>query len=138
MSWWCWRSSLPCWRHVAGEGAHGRRIGRHGDTASAAATGNATNGEALFKQSVIGQNPGCATCHSLDGSQLVGPSLQGIATRAGTRVQGQSAEQYIHTSMVDPDAFVVEGFTKGVMPSFKDALNDQQLNDLIAFLMTQK
>jgi mono/diheme cytochrome c family protein len=106
--------------------------------ATAAPSGNAASGEALFKQPTIGQNPGCGTCHSLDGSKLVGPSLQGIATRAGSSVQGQSAEQYIHTSIVDPNAHVVEDYTQGVMPSFKDALNDQQLNDLIAFLMTQK
>lgn len=105
---------------------------------SATASGNAANGEALYKQSTIGQNPGCGTCHSLDGSKLVGPSLQGIATRAGASVQGESAEQYIHTSIVDPNAHVVEGYTQGVMPSFKDALNAQQLNDLVAFLMTQK
>ena len=35
-------------------------------------------GKALFAQSVIGTQPGCSTCHSLDGSVIVGPSLQGI------------------------------------------------------------
>ncbi len=53
-------------------------------------------------------------------------------------MQGETAEQYIHTSIVDPNAHVVEGFTQGVMPSYKTAVNDTQLNDLVAYLLTLK
>jgi cytochrome c len=118
-------------------GGGGSASGGEQAAGGAAATGNAANGETLFKQSVIGQNPGCATCHSLDGSQLVGPTLQGIGTRAATRVEGQSAEQYTHASIVDPNAYVVEGFTQGVMPSYQD-LSEAQVNDLVAYLLTLK
>jgi L-cysteine S-thiosulfotransferase len=105
---------------------------------AAAAAGDPQAGAALFAQAAIGSNPGCKTCHTLDGTKLVGPSLQGIGTRAATRVQGETAEQYIHTSIVDPNAYVVEGFTAGVMPSFKTALDDTQLNNLVAYLLTLK
>jgi mono/diheme cytochrome c family protein len=105
---------------------------------SSGTTGNADNGKAIFSQAAIGSNPGCHTCHSLDGSQLIGPTLQGIASRAGTRVQGQSASDYIHASILDPNAYVVEGFAQGVMPTYKDALKDGDLNDLVAYLMTLK
>ena len=106
-------------------------------TTGSATAGNAANGETLFKQALIGKNPGCATCHSVDGKPLVGPTLQGVATRAGTRVSGETADQYLHKSMVDPNAFVVEGFVPGVMLSYKD-LTEQQLNDLVAYLQTLK
>ena len=106
--------------------------------ATTGGAGDAKAGEALFAQTTIGSNPGCKTCHSLDGSKLVGPSMQGIGTRAGTEVQGQSAQDYLHASIVDPNAHVVEGFTQGVMPSFKTALSDQQVNDLVAYLLTLK
>ncbi|MGE5601848.1 MAG: c-type cytochrome [Nitrososphaerales archaeon] len=106
--------------------------------AASGAAGDAKAGETLFASATIGSNPGCKTCHSIDGSKLVGPSLQGIATRAGSTVQGESAEQYIRTSITDPNAHVVEGFAQGVMPSFKTVLSDAQLNDLVAYLMTLK
>ncbi len=117
---------------VAACGGGGETSGTGGGAA-----GNASNGETLFKQALVGQNPGCATCHSVDGTQLVGPTLQGIAGRAATRVQGESAEQYLHQSMVEPNAYVVEGFVEGVMQSYK-GLSEAQLNDLVAYLLTLK
>ena len=40
-------------------------------------------------------NARCATCHALvPDTVIIGPSLAGIATRAATRVEGQSAEEY--------------------------------------------
>ena len=109
-----------------------------GGGAGSAAAGDPKAGETLFASATIGSNPGCKTCHSLDGSKLVGPSMQGFGSRAGTRVAGQSAEEYTRTSIVDPNAHVVEGYTAGVMPSFKTVLNDTQLNDLIAYLLSLK
>jgi L-cysteine S-thiosulfotransferase len=112
-----------------------------GATASgggSAAAGDPKAGEALFNSATIGSNPGCKTCHTVDGSKLVGPSLQGVASRAGSRVPGQSAEEYMRTSITDPNAYVVPGFPSGVMPSFKTVLSDTQLNDIVAYLMTLK
>jgi L-cysteine S-thiosulfotransferase len=106
--------------------------------ATSGAAGDPKAGEALFNSATIGSNPGCKTCHTVDGSKLVGPSLQGIATRAGTRVPGQSAEEYLRTSITDPNAYVVPDFPQGVMPSFKTVLSDTQLSDIVAYLMTLK
>ena len=52
---------------------------------------------------------GCAGCHGEPGGAGggIGPNLGGIATRAGSTVAGQSAEEYIHTSIVNPNAYVV-------------------------------
>lgn len=102
------------------------------------AAGDPQAGETLFTSATIGTNPGCKTCHTIDGTKLVGPSLQGIGTRAATSVPGESAQQYIRTSIIDPNAHVVEGYSAGIMPSFKTVLSDTQLNDVVAYLLTLK
>jgi mono/diheme cytochrome c family protein len=67
----------------------------------------------------------------------VGPSLAGVATRAATSVPGLTAEEYLHQSIVDPTAHVVEGFSANQMPpNFGQTLKDEQISDIVAFLMT--
>jgi nitric oxide reductase subunit C len=79
----------------------------------------------------------CATCHALEPDVvIVGPSLAGIATRAATRVEGQSAEEYIRNSMMAPGGYVVEGFNNVMVQNLPDVMSGNQINDLIAFLMT--
>jgi len=106
----------------------------------AAAVGDAAAGEALFKQATIGAAPGCSTCHSTEPNQAgVGPSLAGVASRAGQRVPGQTAEQYLRNSILTPNAYVVQGFSANVMyQDFSKVLSDQQVNDLVAYLLTLK
>ncbi len=105
--------------------------------ASGGGAGDAAAGKALFAQTVIGSNPGCITCHSLEaGKTLVGPSMAGVAGRAGSAVSGQSAEQYLRQSLTEPDAVVAKGFQKGLMP--KPTLTDKQANDLVAYMQTLK
>ena len=105
--------------------------------AASGGAGDAAAGKALFAQTVIGSNPGCVTCHSLEaGKTLVGPSMAGIAGRAGSAVSGQSAEQYLRQSLAEPDAFVAKGFQKGLMP--KPTLTDKQANDLVAYMQSLK
>lgn len=107
-----------------------------------AAVGNAANGEKLFSQAVIGSNnsPGCITCHSLEPDVvIVGPSQHGLDTRAATRVPGQSAEEYIRNSIINPDDYVVEGFAPGVMyQNYAEELTEQEINDIVAYTLTLK
>jgi cytochrome c2 len=106
--------------------------------AEASAAGDAAKGELLFSQTLIGSQPGCVTCHSLEPDQvLVGPSMAGIAGRAAARVAGKSAEAYLRESIANPDAYTVEGFAAGVMPAaLADELSASQTNDLVAYLLT--
>ncbi len=106
--------------------------------APAAGGANVANGEKLFKQTVIGAQAGCITCHSLDGSKLVGPTMKGLATRAASEVPGLSAEEYIRQSILEPNAHVVKDYPAGVMQSYKNDLKEQELNDLVAYLLTLK
>jgi cytochrome c2 len=101
-------------------------------------TGDPASGATLFGAIPNGQIS-CSICHNIapGSGVLVGPSLSGIGARAATRVPGETAEQYIRTSIVNPSAYVVTGFTDGLMPqTFGTALTPQQIDDLVAYLMT--
>jgi cytochrome c551/c552 len=105
-----------------------------------AAAGVAANGEVLFSQPLIGTQAGCGTCHSLEpGVTTVGPSLAEIGAEAGSRASGMSAEVYLRQSILEPDAYLVEGFGAGIMPKgLATELSEEQVNDLIAYLLTLK
>ena len=81
---------------------------------------------------------GCQICHSLEpGRQLVGPSLAGIASTARSRVPGQSAEEYLRQSIIEPDAYVVEGYRSGQMlPIYEEQLSADEIEALVQFLLT--
>ncbi|MEZ4669202.1 MAG: c-type cytochrome [Anaerolineae bacterium] len=91
-------------------------------------------GRALFSQPPAI----CSTCHSLTPNVvIVGPSLAGVAARAGERVAGTNAEEYLRTSIIHPEAFIVPGFENVMQKNFGDVLTSDQINDLIAFLSSQ-
>ena len=84
---------------------------------------------------------GCNACHTISAisTGTVGPNLTQIGEVAATREEGVSAEDYIHTSIVNPNAHMVEGFPPNVMPqNYEDILSDQQLDDVVAFLLAQE
>jgi mono/diheme cytochrome c family protein len=97
--------------------------------------GDATSGATLFTEQVNGA-PACSTCHTLDGSTLVGPSLQGYAGVAGTRVANQSAQEYTFNSIVQPATFLVNGFSNVMYAQYGRQLSPQQTADVIAYLLT--
>lgn len=107
---------------------------------AAAITGNADNGNKLFHEMREETNFACATCHNVDTEdRLIGPGLLNISTRAGSRVPGESAYDYIHTSIVNPGAYVVPDFPDGLMPQvFSQIYTEDQINDIIAYLYTLK
>ena len=81
----------------------------------------------------------CAGCHALELNTIViGPSLAGVATRAETRVKDDDARAYIETSILNPGAYVVDGF-KDVMPkNFGKDLTSSDFNAIVAYLLTLK
>lgn len=111
-------------------------------TASAAidptTIGDPAAGQALFNQMVSQANFSCSNCHHPDSDQrLVGPGLQGVAQRAAQDHPGMTADEYLHTSIVEPNNFVVEGYPENLMPQvYAEALTEEQINNLVAYLLT--
>jgi mono/diheme cytochrome c family protein len=79
----------------------------------------------------------CTTCH---GTGTRAPNLLtddgsggAIGARCGDRVPGQSCKEYLHESMVNPGAYVVEGFPP-IMPDQSRTMSPAQIWSMIAYL----
>jgi mono/diheme cytochrome c family protein len=88
--------------------------------------GSPAAGRAVFTSA------GCGACHTFapaGTSGSVGPDLD-------EALQGKDAE-FIRQSIVDPNAEITQGYSAGVMPqNFGQELSPQQLDNLVAFLMS--
>jgi cytochrome c2 len=107
---------------------------------AAGPAGDAAHGQELFETFVEQVSFACNTCHHVDSEdRLIGPGLLNISTRAETRVEGQTAEEYIHNSIVNPSAFVVPDYPDGLMPQvYADIYSEEDIQDIIAYLFTLK
>ncbi len=78
---------------------------------------------------------GCTGCHSLAGVSegFIGPDLTALADRAGDRVGGLYAEEYVRQSVLDPRAYVVSGYDP-VMPVLP--VDIAELDALVEFLLS--
>jgi cytochrome c oxidase subunit II len=77
---------------------------------------------------------GCGACHAFTPAGTdaqVGPSLDAIKPPGGTPL-----EEFIHQSIVEPDAVIAAGFKPNVMPkTFNQTLSDEQLDALVQYLV---
>ena len=103
--------------------------------ASAGLDGSAVDGAALF------QAKGCSSCHDgpdtrsfIDGF----PNLSDVASFAGSRKPGYSAEEYVAESIREPGEFISPAFQGGVgptnhMPTLD--VSDAEVDALVAYLL---
>jgi cytochrome c oxidase subunit II len=96
--------------------------------AGAAAGGDdETSGEAIFASA------GCGGCHEFAPAgtdSQVGPSLNAVDPGS------EPLEEYLRTSIVDPNANVVSGYQPDVMPAtYGESLSDEQLDALVQYLV---
>ncbi len=81
----------------------------------------------------------CAGCHALEPDTIViGPSLAGVGTRADTRVDGYDARAYIETSILNPGAYIVEGFNDVMPKNFGKDLTSADFDAVVAYLLSLK
>lgn len=94
------------------------------------AAADPARGEALITQF------DCFACHISAAGVGIAPPFEGVAERAETRRPPLSAAQYIYESIVDPVAYVVEGYAGSMPQNYDERLSDEQLGDLMAYLLT--
>lgn len=103
--------------------------------------GDPERGREIFMAGTDLVSTPCSSCHSLDGSEIEGhnpgPSMMGISKAAATRVEGQSAVDYLRESIINPGAHVVEGYRNTMEPGYKYLISEDDIDNLVAFLLTQ-
>ena len=87
-------------------------------------------GEYLYKKY------GCNQCHSVDGTANTGPSFQNSYGYEHLMSDGTTVavdENYIHESILDPQAKIRDGF-QGVMPTFQGKIKESEIRQITAYL----
>ena len=87
-------------------------------------------GEKLFEKNA------CVACHSIDGSESVGPSLLELFASRRNFQDGSGIvadEAYVKESMIEPNLKIVSGYNKDSMPSYRH-LSDQELKALVEYI----
>lgn len=82
----------------------------------------------------IAQRDGCTSCHSVDGRDGIGPSWRGLAGSEVTLDDGTvviADAEYLRTSIVDPNAQIVEGY-RGIMPERR--LDPAEVDAMVTYL----
>lgn len=82
------------------------------------------------------ETQGCLSCHSVDGSRLVGPTWLGLFGSERPMEDGATIladEEYLRISIMDPNAHVVAGYP-AVMPAAYSFLSDEELNAIIDYI----
>ena len=91
-------------------------------------------GKALYKRR------GCAQCHSVDGSQMVGPSFYKLFGQQAVMDTGEAISvdgNYIRESILEPQAKARAGYRK-VMPTYQGQLKDEEIAAIIEYIKTLK
>jgi cytochrome c oxidase subunit 2 len=86
-------------------------------------------GKAIFASN------GCGACHTYKpagSSGKIGPDLDNLA--ADAQRAGKPLKDFVHESIVNPDAYIEKGYPKGVMPHTFASLPKAQLDALVQFL----
>ena len=81
----------------------------------------------------------CVTCHWVttlpDARGKLGPGLDNVGNRAKEYDPEHNGEEYLRESILNPSKVVREGFINA-MPSFQGKLSDDELQQLVSWLLT--
>jgi cytochrome c oxidase subunit 2 len=82
---------------------------------------------------------GCNACHSSDGSRLVGPSYLGlwgeevVVIEDGEEKTIMADEEYIRSSIYEPNKQIVKGYQRGLMQSYEGMVTDEDIDKMIEY-----
>ena len=87
----------------------------------------------------------CTGCHVIPGVPnavgITGPNLANIGTVAATRVEGQSAEEYIRASILAPEEYIAPDCPTGpcaagiMLETFGTLLSEDELDGVVDYLL---
>ena len=96
--------------------------------------GNAAAGKAVFASN------GCAACHTFQpagATGTIGPNLDSAPASDAKADNNMDLSAFVKESIVDPDAYIAKGYSKGIMPTnFGSQISSSQLDDLVAFIVS--
>lgn len=78
----------------------------------------------------------CMSCHAA-GMERIAPSFEGLADHAAERRPPLQAAAYIYEAIVDPAAYVLEGYNNLMPANYDVRLSDEELGDILAYLLTK-
>ena len=88
---------------------------------------------------VVMQANTCLTCHTLDGTKVIGPSFKGLYGRKTTVVtetgekEVVADDEYIKRAINDPNAEVVKGYNRGLMQPYKDKISEEDMGKILDY-----
>jgi cytochrome c oxidase subunit 2 len=107
------------------------------DAAALANMSPADRGKALYSD----PSNLCYTCHSVDGSKIIGPSFKGIWGEKHKMSDGVEVvvdEAYIKESILKPHAKLVEGYGPVMPAMYEGKLTDENIKDITEYIKSLK
>ncbi|PKP30636.1 MAG: cytochrome c oxidase subunit II [Bacteroidetes bacterium HGW-Bacteroidetes-16] len=86
----------------------------------------------------------CISCHTTDGTRLVGPSFKGLMGRQENVLIGENEQtikvdrDFIAQSITEPNAAITVSYQPNLMTPYKDILSDEDINKIIDYIQTLK
>jgi cytochrome c553 len=105
------------------------------DVAAPAAAGGGLERTDAELGAILHKQKGCNSCHSVDGSRNVGPSLAGIFGVQRLMNDGRSVladEAYFRRATYEPAVEINAGYANH-MPPYKGKVDDREMDALIAY-----
>ena len=101
-----------------------------------------TSASPAERGSQTAQLQGCLGCHTVDGNPGIGPTWLGLYGKEETLEDGTTVtvdEAYLHHSIVEPNAQIVQGFPANVMPQHYgdgETISEEQIQDIITYIQS--
>jgi hypothetical protein len=104
-------------------------------------TGGGGGNSALIAQGkTLFSSNGCSGCHTLaaaGATGTIGPDLDKQLV-SDAQAAGMPLDQFVKESIVNPDAYIAKGFSKGVMPTSFGSLSPNDIDALVALITSGK
>ncbi len=84
---------------------------------------------------------GCNGCHNIDQPQTdtnkgpVAPNLGNLYEMAGTKVPGEDAVTFTHTSIVNPTAYTEPGYNPVMPANFSERMSPEEIDSLVQWIL---